>query len=69
MSRLEERIAFLEKEKSRLLRRIYNFEEKERLMSVQNINSVNQMLNGRQELYDKLEACLEKGGGPNQEEL
>ena len=62
MSNLEEKNNVLEKEKARLLRKVNQLEERERLNYLSHVDTVDQLLQGRQDLYDRLELSLEEGG-------
>jgi hypothetical protein len=62
MEHLEVRTQVLEKEKAKLLRKINTLEERERLNFLSHVETTDQMVEGRQQLYDRLEECLEIGG-------
>jgi len=59
MQNLEEKNNILEKEKAKLLRKINGLEERERMNYLSHVDTVDQLLQGRQQLYDRLEICLE----------
>ena len=59
----------LTRERDRLLRRVQHLEEQERLHNLSQVNSITQLLDGRQQLYDKLEECLEIGGEKSNQEI
>ena len=62
MGHLEERNKILEKQKAKLLRKVSALEDRERLNYFCHVDTVEQLLDGRQQLYDRLEEQLEKGG-------
>ena len=63
MSNLEERNQILEKEKAKLLRKINTLEEEKRINYLSHVETTDQFVEGRQHLYDRLEECLDEGGG------
>ena len=69
MSNLEDKNNALEKDKARLIRRINALEEREKLNYLSHVDTVDQLLQGRQNLYDRLEECLEIGGEESQQEI
>lgn len=62
MSNLEEKNYILEKEKARLLRKINTLEDRIKMNNLTHVDTTEQMIEGRQHLYDRLEECLEIGG-------
>ena len=66
MTNLEERNYALEREKAKLIRRINALEEREKLNYLSHVDTVDQLLQGRQNLYDRLEECLEIGDEESQ---
>ena len=62
MSNLEERNYALEKDKAKLLRKINTLEDRIRMNHIAHVDTTEQMIEGRQHLYDRLEECLEIGG-------
>lgn len=62
MQNLEDKNSILEKEKAKLLRKINQLEEREKLNYLSHVDTVDQLLQGRQDLYDRLELSLEEGG-------
>ena len=59
MERLEIKCESLTKELDKYKRRVAHLEEQERLNQLSQIDSVAHLLDGRQQLYDRLEDCLE----------
>lgn len=58
MCNLEDKNKTLEMEKARLMRRINSLEERNRLNYLSHVDTTEQLLEGRQHLYDRLEECL-----------
>jgi len=69
MSNLEIHNRTLQKEKAKLMRKINALEERERLNYLSHVDTVDQLLQGRQVLYDRLEECLESGGAKMELEI
>lgn len=59
---LEERNKQLEKQMAKMQRKISMLEDREKLNYLSHVDTVEQMLDGRQQLYDRLEEQLEHGG-------
>ena len=58
MERQEAKCQALMKQRDRLQRRVRHLEEQERLNQLAQVDSVAQLLDERQQLYDRLEECL-----------
>jgi hypothetical protein len=69
MTKLEERNQMLEKERARLLRKINNLEDMNKLNGISRTDTINQLIQGKQQLFDRLEQCLEAGGTQSQFEI
>ena len=57
---LEMKLAVVEGERNRLLRVVETMQEREKIRSVSHMETLDQILTGRQQLYDRLEESVEK---------
>lgn len=65
MVNLEARNKMLESERARLLRKINSLEEQLKLNYLSHVETTGQFVEGRQQLYDRLEQILEYDNFPN----
>ena len=69
MLNIEERVTCLEREKAKLLRKINMLEEQKRINYLSHVETADQFVEGRQNLYDRLQECLEEGGDHMKSEI
>lgn len=69
ITNLEERNKILEKDMAKLQRQVSALEDKIRLNKLSSVDTTQQMIEGRGNLYDRLQECLDKGGPDMKTEL
>ncbi len=64
ISSLEQKVASLESEVNRLRNIVQNYKEREKLTYFSHLDSMDQLLNGRQMLYDRLQSSIQENRDP-----